>query len=178
LASCGGGVPEAAGPSEGIQVHGDWTIDVYNPDGSLDQHVEFSNALTVFGARTLAQLVSGNASEGDWQILLLAGSSDPAPCPSNSLNVGACAIGPIFGVWTSGEPSFTVAGSTVIESNALIVSVETRVGICNPDIAPNSCAASTSSTSFTSKVLDVADRVEVTAGQTVQAQVEISFTSG
>lgn len=27
LASCGGGAPEAAGPAEGIQVHGEWTID-------------------------------------------------------------------------------------------------------------------------------------------------------
>ena len=32
VASCGGAVPEAAGPSEGIQVHGDWTIDIYNED--------------------------------------------------------------------------------------------------------------------------------------------------
>ena len=30
---------------EGIKVHGHWTIDIRNPDGTLAQHHEFENAL-------------------------------------------------------------------------------------------------------------------------------------
>src|SRR5262245_35623432 len=34
----------AKGPGLGIKVHGHWTIDVRNPDGSLASHNEFENA--------------------------------------------------------------------------------------------------------------------------------------
>src|SRR5437879_3747133 len=34
----------AGGPQEGIQVHGAWTIDVREPDGTLVEHREFENA--------------------------------------------------------------------------------------------------------------------------------------
>src|ERR1700747_3718133 len=33
------------GQHEGIKVHGHWTIEVRNPDGSLTRHVEFENSL-------------------------------------------------------------------------------------------------------------------------------------
>lgn len=178
VASCGGATPEAAGPSEGIQVHGDWVIEVYNEDGTLDESVEFENALSVFGARQLARLVSGNASEGDWQIRLAAGTDQPKPCPSNTAHQEACTIGPILGAWIVDTDYFTLTGSTKAESDAVIASVETRVGLCTPDIAPNDCPAGTSPTTFTWKTLDLADRVAVSAGQTVDVTVEISFTSG
>ena len=37
--------PDSA-DGEGIEVHGHWTIEVRNPDGSLDERYEFENALT------------------------------------------------------------------------------------------------------------------------------------
>ena len=71
LASCGGATPEAAGPSEGIQVHGDWTIDIYNPDGTLDEHVEISNALGPNGdAQLINHLACGVTTGGLWEIEL------------------------------------------------------------------------------------------------------------
>ncbi len=48
------------GGQEGIKVHGRWTIDVKNPDGSLARHVEFENGLCV-------------ASQGGSGDVLLAG---------------------------------------------------------------------------------------------------------
>jgi hypothetical protein len=33
------------GMQEGVQVHGDWVIDVRNPDGTLAHHHVFRNAL-------------------------------------------------------------------------------------------------------------------------------------
>jgi hypothetical protein len=82
IASCGSGSPEAGDSSEGIQVHGDWTIDIYNKDGSLDQHVEFSNALKDQGAHDLISALAGlRTFSGDWQILLEGLVNDP--CPSD-----------------------------------------------------------------------------------------------
>jgi hypothetical protein len=84
----------ARGAREGIGVHGWWTIDVRNPDGSLDRHVEFENQLcTTFtdnvvsglsvagGDVTLASLLTSiggstalfpqaAASSGVWSIIL------------------------------------------------------------------------------------------------------------
>ena len=48
--------------SEGIQVHGHWTIEVLNPDGSVAEHREFENALTGPGGRDLAGLLEGTLS--------------------------------------------------------------------------------------------------------------------
>jgi len=47
--------PEDRGaPSEGIRVRGTWTIDVFDPDGTLVRHVEFENALQAEAADWLA----------------------------------------------------------------------------------------------------------------------------
>ena len=58
--ACGPGTtaaPEA--PGESIGVHGSWTIEVLDPDGSLDERVEFDNALTDLGARRLSNIMAG-----------------------------------------------------------------------------------------------------------------------
>jgi hypothetical protein len=72
--------PPSNTPHEGIKVHGHWTIEVRNPDGSLVKHVEFENSIcptqTVNGATvpggalTLSQLATGQASIGSWFIIL------------------------------------------------------------------------------------------------------------
>jgi hypothetical protein len=55
LATC---TASSAQSTEGIKVHGRWTIDVRNPDGSLASHHEFDNALAIGGQNTL--IVGGN----------------------------------------------------------------------------------------------------------------------
>jgi hypothetical protein len=77
--------PDALPPSkaaqEGLKVHGHWTIEVRNPDGSVDKHLEFENSLcppqtTVSGvalpggALALSLLVTGQATPGAWMIVL------------------------------------------------------------------------------------------------------------
>ena len=56
------------GPNEGVKVHGYWTIDVTNPDGSLASHNEFENSLTANGATMLAQVLGRTKSAGGWDI--------------------------------------------------------------------------------------------------------------
>jgi hypothetical protein len=63
---------------EGIKVHGHWTIDVRNPDGTLATHNEFENALTPGGANILATEMGGFwAVDASWQVLLLSNSTSP-----------------------------------------------------------------------------------------------------
>ena len=54
-------------PQEGIKVHGDWTLTVRNPDGTIAAVHEFKNALSLCrGGRRLARLLLGAAVPGQW----------------------------------------------------------------------------------------------------------------
>jgi hypothetical protein len=67
------------GSGEGIQVHGWWTIEIRNRDGSVDRHVELENALVNDGPALLTALLTGTSVAGSWA---LAVSGDPGPCGS------------------------------------------------------------------------------------------------
>jgi hypothetical protein len=80
------------GQHEGITVHGHWTIDVKNPDGTRVSHRDFENSLSSDGKNLLTSLLLGAAVPGWWHIELKAGAalqSPGGPCsytdPSNVL---------------------------------------------------------------------------------------------
>jgi hypothetical protein len=89
------------GTRDGIGVHGWWTIDVRNPDGSLDRHLEFENQLcTGFtdiavpglgvvpgGDSILSTATLGNYATGAWSIILGA-----PEVPIHPTTVPTCAI--------------------------------------------------------------------------------------
>src|SRR3989304_7849966 len=52
--------PGGSGFDEGIQVHGDWVIEVRHPDGSLAERREFQNALTQTGQLLLTGTLAKN----------------------------------------------------------------------------------------------------------------------
>jgi hypothetical protein len=85
--SAGVGTVAAQGQREGVKVHGHWTIDVSNPDGTLVTHREFENSLITTGiggggTGLLGSWLARNAVPGGWAILL-SGSACPAgPCAS------------------------------------------------------------------------------------------------
>jgi hypothetical protein len=68
--------PAPGSPQEGIKVHGHWTIEVTNPDGSLAERREFDNAIHPAGPQTLAKVLGRQNSVGGWQITLVGA---PAP---------------------------------------------------------------------------------------------------
>lgn len=171
VAACGGAEPEAGGPSEGIQVHGDWVIDVYNQDGSLDHHVEFENALTPAGGEDLARVLAGLQTVGDWEIEI---QGDVGPCPSVAGLL--CRTGVVEAQWLDGTPTLRLQGSSQIEADDTIIFVGTRLGICDADTTPNGCTRFINSFNFTSHFLAPADQPAVTSGQTVDIQVDISFS--
>lgn len=187
VASCGGAAPDAAGPNEGIQVHGDWTIDVYNPDGSLDQHREFSNEMTS-GAVALSLLLGGELAAGagnrpyvsDWSIGFGVGTPAPesvSPCDTAisfsdnpDFNFG-CAIAPATVTRGADSDSLTLSGSAQVTQDGSINWVETLVG-------GGGAGGSSGGLWFTSFTGTQITEQSVSAGQTVQVEVEISFTSG
>ena len=65
-------VTDGDGTSEGIQVHGDWTIAVHDPDGTLVERREFKNALTIHGEGLLLWLIAGEywIDRNEWRIKL------------------------------------------------------------------------------------------------------------
>src|SRR5688572_24449353 len=62
-----GSAQTPAGPmQQGTKVHGRWTIDVRQPDGTLVSHREFDNAFT--GKELLAGLLRRELVVNKWQI--------------------------------------------------------------------------------------------------------------
>ena len=74
------------GTSDGIKVHGNWTVTVTNPDGTVDAVHEFENALAKgngVGADILTHLLSGDIAVESWRIKL-TGKGESWSGPFNS----------------------------------------------------------------------------------------------
>lgn len=168
------GRPVPRGTSEGIKVHGHWTIEVRNPDGTVATHREFENSLaggsgTGNGGTLISALLSRTLTPGSWLIslqgkggaeLLIAepGSPAAAACtlgaqsaPSTFL---ACSTtlsvtGPQIAGGTFTGSTVTLAGNVMVPSSSLtpISAVTTSTFPCNLSTgsSPSACAAATGS---------------------------------
>ena len=84
--ACGQAAEPEPVTSDGIQVHGHWTVTVTNPDGTVDAVHEFDNELGLAGQAVLsAFLVSPtiNIDQSEWNIVLMGNAG-----PGKSLNEG------------------------------------------------------------------------------------------
>lgn len=84
-AACGADAGETAasagdGTTEAVNVHGDWKIDVVDPDGSTVDTIEFRNEFE--GERVLSGLLAGGFSVEGWRIQIFAGG-EVEICPSD-----------------------------------------------------------------------------------------------
>jgi hypothetical protein len=67
-------------PQEGIKVHGHWTIEVRNPDGTMVERREFDNALFLpTGSMGLARVLGRADSVKGWWIVLFADQTVNSP---------------------------------------------------------------------------------------------------
>ena len=153
---------EGDGSNEGIQVHGHWTIEVTNPDGSLATRTEFENALTQPGAQSLAAVLTGNFALAEGSIDLTVESEELTGCnnddgdfvfPYNS--VASRVLDGSVSRWTA---SFTALTADQILS----------VATCT------SGSAGKDGPVFTEKTLD--SPVPIVEGQEIEITVEISFS--
>ena len=170
--------PRPGGPSEGIKVHGHWTIDILNPDGSLVSHHEFENAFANhLGASTFMNGVLARTKRvGHWQVGL-GGSpacyANGAPCwivepgtpyEGGVLSVATPATGPNAG-------KFVLSGSTTAPRATQIDIVQTTTDDC-PAAVGSTCTAG--SFGFTQKSLTTP--IDLAEGQIIQVTVVISFS--
>jgi hypothetical protein len=169
---------QSSGAPEGIKVHGDWTLTIRNPDGSLAAVHEFKNALAFDGASILARLLGGAAVAGPWIIYL--GTSTNV-CPTINCTIGEPAVGGTSADLTRSVPStgpdagkLVLRGSIRIPASTSIQSVTTALESCGPAVPAASCRAPLNDT-LTQRSLGAA-AVPVIADQLVEVKVVISFS--
>jgi hypothetical protein len=173
-------------PREGIQVHGHWTIEVTNPDGTLAERREFDNALQPDGAQVIAKVLGRENSVGGWQIdvegeenAFLRNSApfrgmivENSSYPSLGTNVFTTLT---VSVPTSGANvrKLVLSGTATAQRNGTINRVQTYVYAQNSSTPPSS-SYSSASFGFTSASLSP---VNLLTGQQVSVTVVISFSS-
>jgi hypothetical protein len=177
----------SGGPREGVKVHGHWTIDVRNPDGTLASHRDFENSLQSTGAGVLVGSLSRASVTGLWHVFLVV-SVAPSPCnstqicaidepteigspDSRNLAVSAPTSGPNAG-------NVVLAGSVTVAGSGTFIAVLTNVDVCAVGVIPTGCNSSLvlnfGSTVFTNAILMTP--ISVVPGQLVQVTVVLSFS--
>ena len=182
---------EKKGSAEGIKVHGHWTIEIRNPDGTLESRREVENALVVWtagGQTLLAGLLANYYSDPIWLVNLygpdVAGGA-AGPClHEGSPNPWPCSIA---------EPRAPLTGTEIFKN--LVVGLPLQGGQQHRpegtvELSGSATAALDGSIArvasgwfvtarnhfgdFTSKSL--APAIEVRAGQVIQVKVVFSFS--
>lgn len=148
---------DTGNPSEGIQVHGHWTIEVRDPDGTVASRREFENALTQEGAEALISLLTdlrpAGLGDADW-VVGLSDTSGTPPCPSECFVVEGAGLT----VENLGS-SMRLSGAATADTDGTISRVRTIIGFL---------VLFTETTNFAP--------ASVAANQTVYVEVEISFS--
>jgi hypothetical protein len=171
----------SGGPREGVKVHGHWTIDVRNPDGTLASHREFENSLQSSGITTLVNSLARTQVMGLWTVVLVGTVCVDGNCslnePSEAVGCTECFLVLTVSAPTSGTNNgdLVLAGSFLAPLSGVVNSVNTRVDVCSSGVLPANCNANLGGfLTFTAKTLSSA--VSVTSGQLVQVTVVISFS--
>jgi len=136
---------------QGIKVHGHWTIDVKNPDGTLVEHRDFENSIQYDGQNYLVGLLSGYAVNGGYGIYFsnATASTTNAVCTSGQYPycaivqsttagpgifacisytcVGGLTVTPTFGL----GPTIKLAGTITAPNAGSIAQVFTSPAGCN-----------------------------------------------
>jgi len=176
-----------SGFGEGIKVHGDWVIEVRNPDGSVAERREFENALTGNGQDFLAGALGRANSPGVWGVGVRSNVASESPCMTPD-PVSLCLIrepisSGLDGYPATHFPTLTVSGKTgelrlTLQGNfdapndGIIRRVQTFNCFSSPvNVDPAACNNIQLITETT-----LATPVNVIAGQQVLVTVRISFS--
>jgi len=182
-------------PSDGISIHGDWTIDVYNANGTLANHRTFKNGLTSTAPLYIGQLFGHSVTPGTWRINLSNSAVlGTGPCGAFIGTPRSCTITEptdasagqvnVFDNLTVVVPGdglpispLRLTGSATVSATASINEVGTFIRFCNSSISTDQCAGEGNGIlrSFASTEID---RIAVTPGQIIQVKVEYSFATG
>jgi hypothetical protein len=172
-------------PDGSIMVHGLWTIDVLDPDGTTVSSHSFTNAYT--GGGNLPRLLARDRVVGTW-IVEISGES---LCNNDAGARVNCQIHesktPFSGahifpnlsasVGTSGanQNRLVLTGFATSQHDGQVTSVATQIRTCAGNVSPESCTGAAGVMAFTSRSIPAADRPSVVAGQQVAVTVVIGF---
>ena len=186
-AACGQAPEPEPVASDGIQVHGDWTVTVTNPDGTVDVH-EFENEL-LGGGKVYSALILNEASASEFKIFLdhtyTGGVTEYLQCPGAIVNYPGrtiLAAAASRDLATYGTPMVITATCDVEEFSGDIVIYELRqcIGFDTPihtvssfegDLPPTLESACVTKHTFPSS-----EQIEVRNGQTLSFNIIVSFT--
>lgn len=173
----------ASGLAGDVKVHGNWTIDIRDADGTLAKHVEFSNALYP-GTGHLGSLLGRQSHIGYWSVTLY--DQQASPCKGANPGFDECLIieapgtsginGPnLFRTLTisntgSNQSVVVLQGTATALVNGQITDVRSNFGAC-PSLP---CTASYLALPFTYHTLPTP--ITVVQGQVIQVRVQISFS--
>jgi hypothetical protein len=167
----------AEGPSEGITVHGDWTIDVLAADGEHLETHEFSNALVNDGKDALAALVLGRVA--DYRMI----GYDCGPATQFCLISEPGADGSSDFITDSEAETLTAERSTgsvvTLQGTAVAANDFTLTNVRTFLDVPTDGQREVQQRgwlTFTSKNLAPADQIDLIEGQQLVIRVEISFS--
>ena len=180
------------GTQEGIQVHGHWTIEVSDPDGTLVERREFDNALQPQGAEALAKFLGRDYTVGRWRVEVTSTYPDKTPCLTLAGNPAVCELveptDPTTGVPyyfhnltvevpTSGanEDKLVLSGILTAQRDATINQMQTYVHGQDSSVAPASTDYEDYENSYIFTLAKI-DPVDVSEGQQVAVTVVISFS--
>ncbi len=189
----GAGAQEAAGPREGIKVHGHWIVEVKNPDGTRAQYREFENALLPQGGEALSSILAAQLVPSTWFVQLGSDVSTTNPCALGAAPVpciSTTSIGAQGASATTHFPTLTIsAPTTAPNSGKLVLSgsvtstyaqpssigyVQTRIRMC-PASQPAGVACPGSLEKFFSQAA-VSPAIPIVPGQIIQITVIFSFS--
>lgn len=181
--------PAPAGPTEGIKVHGHWTIDIKNADGTLASHHEFENAFV--NPEMLANILMGGNTPGGWRIRLASNNNaadmpcgpskpclirQPHAVPANyegeSTNLAVSLVLP-----AAPTPSAVLhfdGSITAGQGSPRIAAVTSQLSICSGFTAPSQCLNPSYVVDITEHLL--AAPITVAPGQIIQVTVDITIS--
>lgn len=165
--------------TEGIAVHGQWTIEVVR-DGKTILLREFGNDLMPSGEGQLINLLGRADTPGFWIVLLQADGTGSL-CADNTLTVGTdtdCSIDEESGelaltLNTASDREMLLEGSDTVIRDGNITSVATYQHTCASLTAPDAC--STTSNSPRQFTATGVTPVPVQNGDQVNVQVQLTF---
>jgi hypothetical protein len=170
-------------PDDGIKVHGHWTIDVRNADGTLASHNEFENACTQCG-NSLAPILAKQSTSFTWNVFLQDTTlgNGVGPCKDANGAASWCILDEVNTVVQDSDknavfPTLVLnaaqGASTIDVIGNLTASFTGQINRVWTNINVNTA---TLSSGLQFSLRDLATPIAVTAGQLVYVKVTFSFS--
>lgn len=172
----------SSGPAhEGITVHGQWTIILRNPDGTVASKHKFENSLAAEGATLLVRVLSRQRSVQYWQIRLI--NKDGCVCSrgGNRVDCGILDsqltpdVSSDFATLTVSAPTSGANAGKLVLSGTAPASFDGQIKTVNTSVG-NTCAPTACSTDWSVFTVAFPTPISVQAGQTMDVTVVISFS--